>query len=393
MRKSVYYHIFIWGLLIASVLLLLRLNLILTHPTYVPIDDFVRHWASGYIFFTHGDPYSPTQIQVLQDQVTAPYLKAEVITPNYVPPWTMLLLGVFGQINYPTSRLIWLIFNIFLLLLSIEMIWKFYSGPKKYKWLGLVIGFSFGPSIAVLEKGQTTCLVLLGIVGFIYFIEFKPNFWIAGMFSALITVKPQLLYLFWIALLLWSFKQRSFIVIFSCGLTLLALSVATLLIDPHAFEKYYQAVLKYPPTLFATPTIGGFLRYYLIGINKFWPQFIPVGIGLIWCIYHWFKNKEDWHWTTEAPMLIFASIILSSYCWTYDMVLLVVPVLQAWIWLISGWKGLYSVVLSLTHFLINFIDLFLHRYLDDFWFVWFAPATLIWYLMISKSHKKMIQSY
>ena len=393
MRKSIGYRLFIWGLLLASLLLLWRLNGILTHPKYVPVDDFVRHWASGYIFITHGNPYSPEQIQVLQDQVTAPFVKAEVITPNYIPPWTMLLLGVFGLFDYPISRLMWLIFNIILLLVSIELSWKLYSGPIKYKWLALLIGFSFGSSIAVLEKGQTTCLVLLGIVGFVYFVEYKPNFWIAGMFSSLITIKPQLFYLFWVALLFWSFKQRSLLIVSGCGFTLLALSSITLYFDSKIFTEYLRAFLDYPPTLFATPTIGGYLRYYLIGINQFWPQFIPVIVGLIWGVYHWNKHYRIWQWSKEIPVLIFASIILSSYCWTYDMVLLVVPVLQAWIWLISARKDRILGIFSLVHFLISFLDLILHRYLDDFWFIWFAPATLIWYLLNSNYYKKDIQKY
>ena len=173
---------------------------------------------------------------------------------------------------------------------------------------------------------------------------------------------------------------------FKLRLSLFALWLTTV-VDPNVFEEYLQAFLKYPPTLFATPTIGGLLRYYLIGINQFWPQFIPMGIGFLWCIYHWYKHNEDWQWSKEVPNTVFASIILSSYCWTYDMVLLIVPVLQAWIWLVSSWKGFYSGVLSLIHFLISLLDLISHRYLDDFWFFWFAPVTLLWYLLLAKITK------
>lgn len=380
MRKSIGYHIFIWILLILSLLLLFQLGKVLTRPMYIPIDDFVRHWAAGRLFSTGGNPYSPSEIQVFQDQASGAEAKAPVITPNYIPPWTMPLLALFGLMDYPVSRLAWLLFNVAVLLLSAEFLWKLYGGPTRYKWIAWVVCFSFGSSISALGKGQTSCLILLGIAGFLYFTEFKPNGWIAGAFAVLITIKPQLFYLFWPIFLFWIIWFRRFKEFLGFGITIAVLSGFSLFFDVNIFKEYIQALIYSPPNMFATPTIGGYLRYFIFGVDQFWPQFIPVLIGLVWCGLYLSQHYSTWSWLKDIPQLLFASILTSSYCWTYDQVVLVVPVMQAWTWLLSSkgsWKGK---ILIAVHFLISFFDLILHRYWDDFWFIWYAPAVLVWYL-------------
>jgi hypothetical protein len=382
MRKSPGYRILIWGLLIGSLILLWQLNSVFTRPKYIPIDDFVRHWASGRLWFTGADPYSPAEIQVLQDQASGSANHAAVITPNYIPPWTMPLLALFSWADYPTSRLIWLLFNIAILLFSVELLWKVYAAPPKRKWIAWIVCFSFGPAISLLGKGQTSGLILLGIAGFLFFTELKPNEWAAGAFAALITVKPQVFYLFWAALLFWVIQRRSYKIPLSCALTILAASGITLLFDPNIFGEYFRAIRDYPPSMFATPTIGGYLRYFFFGVDQFWPQFIPVFAGFTWVVFYWQAHHLRWSWREAAPLLAFASVLTAPYCWTYDQVILILPVIQAWKWLLQMTSSWSARILMLVYFLLNFSNLILHRYLDDFWFIWFAPAILAWFLAV-----------
>ncbi len=372
----------IWGVLLASLLLLWRLNGVLSHPKYIPIDDYVRYWAAGKLFLIRDNPYSAPQTQILQNQVAGTSDQSKISNISYISPWSMIILAPFAVLDYPFSRLAWLLFSIILMIISAELLWKTYDGPPQKKWLSWVIVFTFSPTISVLEKGQTGCLVLLGLAGFLYFEKLRKYF-LAGAFAALITIKPQLVYLFWPALLLWSFNRKNWTVLLSCGFTLLAVSVLTVIINPEIFQHYLNNVRFHSPMMWATPTIGGYLRYYFFGVEQFWPQYVGPVLGLIFFIFYWMKEKRSWSWRQNTPALVFASVITSLYGWTYDQVILLVAVIKAWIQLLSRGKSAWPFIA--IFFIIQFMNLILHRYLDDFWFIWFAPVMLLWYWAVEKT--------
>lgn len=380
-RKSTGYRILIWGLLIVNLLLLWRLNSILAHPKYIPIDDFVRHWAGGKLFLAGDDPFSIPKIQALQDQATGASGRAEVINTIYITPWSMILLAPFSLLEYPVSRLAWLLFNIILLLISAELLWKTYDGPPQRKWLSWIIVFSFSPTISVLEKGQTGCFVLLGIAGFLYH-EKLQKYFLAGAMAAFISIKPQLIYLFWPALLLWSIHRKNWSAFLGCAITIVIASAASFALNPGIFQHYLDNVRFHSPLMWATPTIGGYLRYFVFGVEQFWPQYVGPLIGLGFFFYDWVKERDAWTWKKNTPGLTLASAITSFYSWTYDQVVILTAVIKAWIQLIARGKSAW--LLMASFFVIQLVNLFLHRYLDDFWFIWFAPVMLFWYWAVNR---------
>lgn len=382
MRNKRLYKVIIWCLLIFLLILLFKLSSVLTKPTYIPIDDFVRHWAAGKLLISRADPYSTTLIQVLQDQATGATSQSEVINTIYISPWSMFLLVPFALLDYPMSRMAWLLFSIILLIVSAELLWKTYEGPPQKKWLSWLIVFTFSPTISVLEKGQTGTLVLMGLAGFLYFEKLRKYF-LAGALAALITIKPHLVYLFWPALLFWTIHRKNWNVLLSCSLTLLAASVVTAIINPQTFQYYFNNVRYHSPLMWATPTIGGYLRYYILGVDQFWPQYVGPVIGMIFFIYYWIKEKLAWSWRKNTPALVFASTITSYYGWTYDQVVLLVAVIKAWVQLLPMGKSAWPFIS--TFFFIQFMNLILHRYLDEFWFIWFAPVMLVWYWAVGKT--------
>lgn len=382
MRNKRLYKVIIWCLLIFLLILLFKLSSVLTKPTYIPIDDFVRHWAAGKLLISRADPYSTTLIQVLQDQATGATSQSEVINTIYISPWSMFLLVPFALLDYPMSRMAWLLFSIILLIVSAELLWKTYEGPPQKKWLSWLIVFTFSPTISVLEKGQTGTLVLMGLAGFLYFEKLRKYF-LAGALAALITIKPHLVYLFWPALLFWTIHRKNWNVLLSCSLTLLAASVVTAIINPQTFQYYFNNVRYHSPLMWATPTIGGYLRYYILGVDQFWPQYVGPVIGMIFFIYYWIKEKLAWSWRKNTPALVFASTITSYYGWTYDQVVLLVAVIKAWVQLLPMGKSAWPFIS--TFIFIQFMNLILHRYLDEFWFIWFAPVMLVWYWAVGKT--------
>ena len=386
LRKSSLYRYCLWIALGVSFIILLRLNTILTNPTYIPADDFVRYWAAGRLMAQGGNPYDPAQVQVIQDLATGEDASSIVLTPVYPSPWSLPFFALFGIIDYPTSRLLFLLANVVFFLLSAELTWKIYHGETKKKFWSWIVCFTLAATISTLEKGQITAVMLLGIVGFLFFLD-KEKGWLAGASLVLVTWKPQLFYLLWPVLGLWSLQSKNYRPILGAlGFTAVS-GICALAINPNVMNHYLNAILHLPPFMFATPSIGAYLRYFFFGIEKNWPNFLPMAAGLIWIGVDWIRWRKQWIWKEKTAVLLFVSLITAAYIWTYDMALFVLPSIQAVIWILSK-KPSGRIWIAFTGFLIiNLLNLLLHRYFDDFWFLWYAPALFIWFLVVRKLYK------
>jgi len=391
-KNNKIYRVALWALLILSVFILVRLSPILFKPEYLPSDDFIRFWASGRLNLQGENPYDPQRIAQLQIEEGS---LASGLTTNSImlnPPWAISLLMPFGLLSYRTARLVWLIFSTVIILLSSQILWRIYDGKPKQRWLAIVLVFIFAPTISVLEKGQITALLLLGITGFLYFTIVHRNDWLAGVFVALVSIKPQVVFLFWIALLFWIIQQRRWLIIISTSITILSLILIAMVYNPHIIQQYFGMLQTYQITEWATPTIGSYLRFFWLGTDKYWLQFLPSLLGGIWFIYYWYRNHESWNWVNVLPILLLVSLLTSSYSWTYDLVILIPAILLAVVWLASDWKRWSTLLLVVIFLGINILDLILHRSLDEFWFIWMAPVLFIWFLVVRWQHQKLQNS-
>jgi hypothetical protein len=149
----------------------------------------------------------------------------------------------------------------------------------------------FAPTISVLEKGQITPLLLLSITGFLYFNINYRNDWAAGAFLALATIKPQVIYLFWIAILFWVIKNQRWAIIASCFITIVSLSLLAMVFNPHIIHQYLGVLQGNFIRELATPTIGAYIRFFWLDTDKFWLQFIPPILGVLWFVYYDFPEK------------------------------------------------------------------------------------------------------
>ncbi len=381
------YHLLVWALLFASVLILLRLAPILIKPVNLSSDDFFHLWAAGNLNLHGENPFDPQIIEQLKIQNGS--IPSEAITPIMLnPPWSISLLMPFGGMNYPTARLAWLIISISLFLLSALLLWRIYSGNPKLRWLSILMIFLFAPTISALEKGQITPIVILGIIGFVYFSSYRQNDWLAGMSLALASAKPQVALIFWMAVLFWVIYQRRWRIILGFSITILVMTLMTLVFNQNAIQQYIAMLQSYHLSEWATPTIGAYLRLFWLGTEKFWLQFLATLLGMLWFIFYWRKHKESWNWLLVLPVLLFVSQLTAPYNWSYDLVILIPAIVLATIWIMDGrnrWTALFLIAIYLG---ISAFDLILHMKLDDFWFIWVAPALLIWFLIASWRYQK-----
>ena len=380
-KSRIYYRVILWILLIVSIFVLVRLSPNLFKPEFLPSDDFFHFWGGGNQNIQGKNPFDPEKIALLKLEEGSISSLTNPTSVMLNPPWAITFLMPFGLISYRISRLIWLIFSSVLLLTSSLILWRIYSGNPKLRWLAIITVFIFAPTISVLEKGQLTPLVLMGITGFLYFSIYQRNDWLAGILLSIASIKPQLALIFWIALLFWVIKDRRWVIIISLLITILSTTLVAMIFNPHIIQQYIEMLQIYPVAGWASPTIGAYLRLFWLGTDKFWLQFLPSLFAGLWFIYYWYKQHETWNWVNQLPVLLLVSQLTSPYSWTYDLVVLIPALIPAAIWIIADWKNWSTILLVVFYLAINVLDLILHMRLSEFWFIWMAPALFIWFLV------------
>jgi hypothetical protein len=359
------------GLLFLAVFVLSRLKL------SVPRYDYINYWSAGRLNVQGANPYDLDQLLALQHQGG---WTENWALPTWYPPWALPVLMLFSQFDYSTSRLLWFMISVSILVFAILQSWKMYAGPPRLIWVGLLVGTLFTPTLISLMLGQASPWILLGLMGFLIFIGQPRTYWLAGLFAGLTSIKPQLLILFWIALLFWSTKQKKWQVIIGSLVTVAAGFIISVSFNHNVILEYIQSLQSSPPFYLATPTLGYYLRV-IFGFEKPWLQFVPTVIGIGWLLIYWYLKNANWIWLEEMPVLLFASLITAPFTWSHDMMVLTPALIQATILLLLTRKKWLSFIILVIFILANFANLILHKLLDESYAVWMAPLLLICFLI------------
>jgi len=385
-QKKAIYRIVIWILLFFSVYILITLAPTLSQSKYLPSDDFVPYWAGGKLNLVGENPYDAQKKESVQIAAGGEPSSKYPIAIMLSPPWALPIVMPLSALDYPLSRLIWLLISIACLVICAQLLWRFNKGSPQKLWIALVAILIFGPTISVLESGQFTPLILLGITGFLFFTISHQNDWVAGACLALATIKPQVAFIFWIALLFWVIKECRWKIIISCFVTILLMTLIAMAFNHHIIQQYLGMMENsYIPQL-ATPTIGAYIRFFWLGIDKFWLQFVPAIFAGLWFLVYWKKHGNSWVWLYELPILLFVSQISAPYTYTYDQVILMPAIILAIIWLVAAKLRWSTIIFACVFIGITILDLILHMRLDDFWFIWMAPTLFIWFLLIRRQY-------
>lgn len=320
-------------------------------PDGLYLQDFVEYWAAGHLNASGQNPYDPELMGKVEQEVR-PYLGQEVMMWN--PPWTLTFVMPLGLLAIHWAHLIWLITSLTILLVGADWLWRFYGGILRYRAIAWFIALSFTPTMLVLEMGQITPLILLGLIGFLYFQTRNPednkprmehgintdsipgsvpvlsvatSEFLAGICLVLVAIKPHLVYLIGLAILLWAIDRRRWWVLLGGVVGLLIATVIPWAMNPSVLHQYWEALSQHPPDHFRSPTIGTFLRF-LLGPEKFRLQFVPVFFGVVWLGWYWWRHRRDWVWSEQLPVLLLACYFTAPYgAWPFDYVVMLIPLI------------------------------------------------------------------
>jgi hypothetical protein len=347
----------------------------------VSVQDYVEYWAAGRVNAYGQNPYDPDTLYQ-QELQASPALTEAIMMWN--PPWTLTVAMPFGLLPARAGFRAWMFLNLSVILVCADWMWSYFGGPARWRWLAWAVCLLFAPTFFVLRMGQITPLVLLGLVGFLYF-EQRGRMAFAGAAAALAAIKPHLALLVGLALLLWAIERRRWSVLAGGALMLAVLIAIPLACNPQVVHQYQTAMTHSPPQMLS-PTLGALLRLGF-GLEKLWLQYVPTALGLVWFAFYWRKNHRQWVWSAQAPVLLLASFLTASYgAWPFDLVVLLIPVLQLAAWIARPDRS-RDVGFALTAFLgFDIMAFFLMnvRYTDQYWHVWMTPMILYCYLSMRR---------
>lgn len=140
--------------------------------------------------------------------------------------------------GFTTGQFLWLLLHVCLILISAQQLWRIYSNSGQSSRLSWVVALTFVPAVFVLIIGQITPLVLAGLTWFLYS-ERKQNYWVMSASLVVLSIKPHLLYLFWIIFLLWVFDKRLWRLGLSAALLGLSAVLLPVLFDNRVYSEYF----------------------------------------------------------------------------------------------------------------------------------------------------------
>jgi hypothetical protein len=344
----------------------------------IPVDDFQQFWVAARLGVAGENFYDAELMAAGQKELAGTEPETLMM---YLPPHVFPLLGPLAWFDYTPARLLWLTVHLLTLLICLDQLWRLYGGAPRRRWLIFLVGALFWPIIIVIRIGQVTPVILLGVVLFLMAVRRQQWFW-AGAAIPLIAIKPQLFYLFWPALLFWLWSERRWSPAAGAAVTGLAALGVALLFNPAIVGAYLAFNAAQPPAHYASPTLGMLLRF-LFGLEHFWLQFVPPLVGVAWFLAYWQRRRRDWSWPAALPLLLLVSMVTAAYGWSYDQILLLLPVTQMAIWFSRDWQrpwlwlhgGLYLLLMVAAFGLSSLRT-------HDLWFIWLPPALLLLYLSL-----------
>jgi hypothetical protein len=337
-------------------------------------EDHWRYWAAWHLAFRGADPYSAQALESVRHAIPGLGPQPAVL---FTPPWALPLVTPFALLPYEASRVAWFLASISLVLGSVAVLWRFLGGPRRSIGVAFAVAMIFPPTLLMLRQGQIDPWIVAGVAGFLYWTEVERRDALAGLCLALASVKPQLLAGVWVACALWVVERRRWRVAVAFVGAIVASTLVVVARDPNVVSQFLRVYTSGAPARWATPTAGYYLRSWL-GVERFWLQFLAPSAVVIGSAWYWARHRATWTWTAALPVLLWASVLGSTYAWTYDQVVLLGPILAATVALVrNGWNPRAASWMAAL-IALNVATLLLHRVHTDEFFIWLAPALLAW---------------
>lgn len=386
------------GLLVAAVVVTaVRFRDLYENPNILRPFDYMEYWSAGCAMLNGQNPYDGEVLYPLQKQIGT---NRDEPTMMWNPPWTLPMAMTVGAVHWRMGQLVWFAANLACVLLSAVTLWRLYGGEQRYAWVAIAVAVLYAPTPFLLLLGQISGFMLLGLVGFLWCVR-ADRYALAGVLASLTAIKPHLLVPFAVVLVLESLRGKPvWKSIVAGGLVLIIEAIIPLAWNPQVWSQYREATGTGSSSAHHTihdwhhPTLGSELRWALPG-QPFAAMFIPLAVAMPFVVGYWFRRREEWNWNTEMPRLVLISLIFTPYgAWAFDLVLLLVPVIQATIGILADSRRLLWWVFGIVFLMLNVLAISTVSEAYSIANPWIAPGTVVGYLLaawLTRANPKFAQ--
>lgn len=404
--------------------------------------DYMEYYAAGRATLNRQNPYDGAVIYPYQVEVQAklPPPVAGVCDPGqgepgsqtpatdgppryadpimmWNPPWALPLTLPLGVMPWRAGQLLWTAANLVAVVVSAVLLWRAFGGSKERTTVAVGVAVLFAPTLFLLLLGQISGFLLLGLAGFLWCVrsnELRPpgsgnsaplpggrgSYWLAGLFAALTAIKPHLLVPFALVLLLETLRGgRAWRSVVAGGVALVVFGAIPLLWNPDVWTQYREATAAQSagthntPNEWMHPTLGYWLRT-LHPDHPFALMFLPLAVALPVVAVYWWLRRKDWNWATELPRLVLVSLLTAPYgAWGFDLVLLLVPVVQAAVWVANDRRKYVWLKFGGAFAALTLLALFTLRFENSMANWWLTPAVTAGYVLAAVlCHRREVAS-
>lgn len=362
--------------------LLLGIIVILAAPVNlgnVGKGDYRAYWSASYLLRQGQNFADPTRLYEIEHELT--HLEANYSFMTWNPPWLLVLLEPYTFVSFDQSSWWWLLTNLALAYIGFTLLGHHLATERATRrWiplLGALLLLS-PPTLAGLMSGQVNFLVLFGLAMFVIQWD-RGRDGPAGAALALTMIKPHLVYLTLPLIWLESIRLRRWRVglgflLVLCGLTAVALIQRPTFVFDYAGTMASGSLLDWQ-----TPTLGGWLD---LAMGWRWAKLMGIAVLPIAVILWRFGPQREMSRLVETTLLL--SVMTAPFGWSYDQVLILIPVLHAVVDLMEG--GLPRALSRLWAVLLIALDVALFylrtRIQNEVYYFWVPPLLLAIYLAI-----------
>jgi hypothetical protein len=355
------------------ILLLLLGGALIFFPVSLPPGagdgDFQAYWSSTYLL-AQGRDYSDSDAIGEIERSLTNWDEPETLYAWFSPIGNVVLLP-FTFLPFGIASYYWLILNIIILFYSALLLWE---RSDSRLWIPLLTVFGFSMTIVSLVCGQINFMEVLGLALF-FSLQKSNRQYLAGTSLVLTTIKPHLVILTLPILFLDLLRKRDCKTLTGFFATLVLCFIVLFAFYPPWIQSLLIVITSGMSTIRETPNINGLL--VLFGIYKIgkWIWLVALVTGIVW----WWKRGHTWDRRTFIDLSIIAGLILAPIGWSYDQIMLLIPILSILSWIvkrelpqrISKTVIIILVVANLAAYILRAFTP------SDVWFFW-VPYVALW---------------
>jgi hypothetical protein len=350
-------------------------------PAEVSVIDFRPYWSSSFLLAHRQDFGDLSQLDAIERSLTG-WREPYTMYAWFAPTGNLILLP-YTLFSFPRAAYYWFITNIIVVFSSAVLLWH---NIKVRPWVPVVIIFCLYSTLDSLYVGQVNTLVLLGLALFLFFIEKQYEF-AAGASLVLTTIKPHLVIIalpLSILNIIWR-KQWSALAGFIS--TLILCFLLLFILYPSWPISFWQVVTSGMSGFRESPTIPGLLVHAGQGYGRW--LWIP---GLFLAILFWWRRKNGIDQRILIDLSILLGIIVSPIGWSYDQIVLIIPLLHLVEWMMSNLLA-HKTTITIAWILLvaNLLSFYEHTFsISDVWFFWIPFIVIFVYVIAWKQMQARI---